>query len=155
MASARLIPIGLWLVLLLAAPLKAAGPDMAIVLTTDDPERVVACLPLQAGAPFHLDYINSIYRQPVRETFVYEPGEGLFIIQVETPSPGVFEYLGLIPEEPGKAFLQRRLGPIRLLSSDYQNHRLTAGKTGLDLKGLVPGGRPLILRVLADRPPCP
>ena len=39
-----------------------------------------------------------------------------------------------------------------LLSTDYKNHRLTVGSTVLPLKGLVPNGRTLILRVLAERP---
>jgi hypothetical protein len=113
------------------------------------------CLPLQSGEPFHLDYINSIYLQPVRESFVYEQGEGLFIIQVETPSVGVFEYLGLIPDEPGKARLRRKLGEIRLLSSDYRDHRLIASGTDVRLKGLGPDGLVLILKVLTDRRSCP
>jgi hypothetical protein len=148
----RLGRAGLLLVVLLAWPLTvAAGPDAWLSLTTDEPERGLACLPLKAGEPFTLEFINSIYLAPVRESYVYEPPEGVFTILVETPHPGVFEYLGLIPEEPGKARLRRKLGDIRLLSSDYQNHRLTVGGTGLRLKGLVPDGQPIILRVLTDR----
>ncbi|MBE0558412.1 MAG: hypothetical protein IH628_14380 [Proteobacteria bacterium] len=143
--------IGLWLILLAARPLTAAGPDAVIVLTTGEPEKIVASLPLEAGAPFHLDYINSIYLQPVRETFVYEPKEGLFVIAVETPSAGVFVYLDLVPQEPGKARLRRKLEEIRLLSTDYRNHRLTVGATVLPLKGLAPDGLTLILRVLPGR----
>jgi hypothetical protein len=156
MSAARFARIILWLFLLLAWPMAAAaGPDAWLVLATDGPEKVVACLPLQAGEPFHLDYINSIYLQPVRESFVYEQGEGLFIIQVETPSVGVFEYLGLIPDEPGKARLRRKLGDIRLLSSDYRTHRLTVSGTDIRLKGLGPDGLPMILKVLTDRRSCP
>lgn len=156
MSAARFARIELWLFLLLAGPMTAAaGPDAWLVLTTDGSEKVVACLPLQAGVPFHLNYINSIYLQSVRESFVYEQGEGLFIIQAETPSVGVFEYLGLIPDEPGKARLRRKLGDIRLLSSDYQTHRLTVSGTGLRLKGLGFDGLPLILKVLTDRRSCP
>ena len=144
------------MMLLLAGPVTAAaGPDAWLVLATDGSEKVVACLPLQSGEPFHLEYINSIYLQPVRESFVVEQGEGLFIIRVETPSVGVFEYLGLIPDEPGKARLRRKLGDIRLLSSDYRTHRLTVSGTDIRLKGLGLGGRPLILRVLTDRRSCP
>jgi hypothetical protein len=155
-SAARFACIGLWLFLLLAGPVTAAaGPDAWLVIATDRPEKVVACLPLQAGEPFHLEYINSIYLQPVRESYVYEQGEGLFIIQVETPSVGVFEYLGLIPDEPGKARLRRKLGDIRLLSSDYRTHRLTVSGTGLRLKGLGSDGLPLILKVINDRRSCP
>jgi hypothetical protein len=154
--AALLACIVLWLFLLLAGPVNAASwPDAWLILSTDKPEKVVACLPLQVGEPFHLDYINSIYLQPVRESFVYERGEGLFIIQVETPSVGVFEYLGLIPDEPGKTRLRRKLGDIRLLSSDYRTHRLTVSGREIRLKGLGPDGLPLILRICTDRRSCP
>jgi hypothetical protein len=156
MSAARFARIGLRLFFLLAGPVTvAAGQDAWLILATERPERVVACLPLQSGEPFHLDYINSIYLQPVRESFVYEQGEGFFIIQVETPSVGVFEYLGLITDEPGKARLRRKLGEIRLLSSDYHTHRLTVSGEALSLKGLSHGGLPLILKVLDDRRSCP
>lgn len=155
-SSTRFACIALWLCLLRAGSLAAAaGPDAWLTLSIDGSEKAVACLPLQSGAPFHLEYINSIYLQPVRESFVYEPREGLFIIRVETPSVGVFEYLGLIPDEPGKARLRRKLGEIRLLSSDYHTHRLTVNGTEVRLKGLGSDGRPLILRVLTDRRSCP
>jgi hypothetical protein len=156
MFFARLVCIGLWLFLLHAGPVTAdPGTDAWLVLATEGPEKVVACLPLQSGEPFHLEYINSIYLQPVRESFVYERGEGLFIIRVETPSVGVFEYLGLIPDEPGKTRLRRKLGDIRLLSSDYRTHRLTVSGRELRLKGLGPDGLPLILRIYTDRRSCP
>jgi hypothetical protein len=156
MSAARFTCIGLGLFLLLAGPVTAAaGPDAWLVLATDGSEKAVACLPLQSGEPFYLDYINSIYLQPVRESYVYQKGEGLFIIRVETPSVGVFEYLGLIPDEPGKARLRLKLGDIRLLSSDYQTHRLTVSGTDIRLKGLATDGLPLVLRVLTDRRSCP
>ena len=139
--------IGSGLVILTTLPLIAAGPDGLLLLTTGEPERIVASLPVKAGEPFHLDYINSIYRQPVRETFLYEPLEGLFVVAVETPSAGVFAYLDLVPDEPGKARLRRKLGEVRLLSTDYRDHRLTVGGQVLPLKGLAPDGRSLILRV--------
>jgi hypothetical protein len=156
MAVARFVRIGLSLLLLLAGPVKASGgPDAWLALAIDGSEKAVACLPLQAGVPFYLDYINSLYLQPVRESFVYERGEGLFIIQVETPSVGVFEYLGLIPDEPGRVRMRRKLGEIRLLSSDYRNHQLTMSEMDFPLKGLGPDGRPMILKVVTDRRSCP
>jgi hypothetical protein len=156
MSAAHFAFIGLWLLLLSAGPVNAAaGMDIWIVLATERPEKTIACVPLQAGEPFHLDYINSIYQEPVRESFVYEEGEGLFIIQVETPSVGVFEYLGLIPEEPGKARLRLKLEEIRLLSSDYRTHRLRVSGLNLRLRGFGRDGLPLILRVLTDRRSCP
>lgn len=144
----RTVHIGLWLALV-AWPLtgRAAGPEAWLVLSGGEPEGVLACLPLEAGTPFHLEFVNSLYGVPVRETFVYQAGEGLFVIQVESPSAAVFEYYGLIFEKPGTARLRRSLGEIRLRSIDYRNHRLTAGDKNLALKGVVPDGEIVIVRV--------
>ena len=154
----RTVPIGLCLALV-AWPLTgwAAGPAAWLVLSGDEPERVLACLPLEAGTPFDLEFVNSIYLAPVRETFVYQVREGLFVIRVESPSAAVFEYYGLTPEKPGTARLRRRLGEIRLRSMDYRNHRLTVGDKSLALKGIVHDGEMLIIRVQPDASggPCP
>jgi len=139
-----------WLV---AWPLttQAERPDACLILSAVEPERTLASLPLEPEIPFSLEFINSIYLAPVRETFLYQPGEGLFIIRVESPSEAVFEYYGLTPQRPGSAELKRRLGDVRLLSHDYQNHRLVLGDKTLRLKGLVPDGDPLIMRVRAGK----
>lgn len=155
MSVVRFVCIGLWLFLSAGLVNAAVGPAIWLVLATEKPERPIICLPLQAGEPFHLDYINSIYREPVRESFVYDHREGLFIIQVETPSVGVFEYLGLIPDEPGKARLRRKMEDIRLLSADYRTHRLTVKGTSLRLRGFGRDGLPLILKIVTDRRSCP
>lgn len=154
----RTVPIGLWLALVVWPSTGwAAGPDAWLVLSGDEPERVLACLPLGAGTPFYLEFVNSLYRVPVRETFVYQAGEGLFIIRVESPSAAVFEYYGLIAEKPGTARLRRSLDEIRLRSMDYRNHRLTVGDKKLALKGVVADGQMLIIRVQpgASGGPCP
>ena len=154
----RIVHIGLWLALG-AWPLMgwAAGPDAWLVLSGDEPERVLACLPLEAGTPFYLEFVNSIYLAPVRETFLYQAGEGLFVIRVDSPSTAVFEYYGLIPEKPGTARLRRSLGEIRLRSMDYRNHRLTVGDKSLALKGVVADGERLIIRAQSSTScgPCP
>lgn len=129
----------------------AAKPAASIVLCGLNPERAVACLDLEPGAPFHLDFINSIYRVPVREIFTFEPGKGVFLISVESPSAAVFEYYELVPPASGKLSLRRGVGDIRVLSSDYKDHRLTAGDRTLRLKGLVPDGEPLLVRVREGR----
>jgi hypothetical protein len=123
---------------------------MCLVVLAESPEREVAALPLGRETAIHLDFINSIYLAPVRETFVYDPAEGLCLTQIETPSAGVFEYYGLVPDPSGRIRMQRRLGPIRLLSHDYQNHWLTVGERRLHLKGLVEDGRPLVLTVRTE-----
>jgi hypothetical protein len=125
----------------------AASPADQLVISAGEPEAVLLCLPLEQGASFHLDFINSIYLAPVRETFVYEPSVGISIIMVESPSAGVFEYYGLVPDKPGVAFLRRPVGEMRIRSHDYENHRLTIGDRSVRFKGLVVDGEPLTIKI--------
>ncbi len=144
--------ISAFLLILPAARGEAAGASSWLTLTAEDSIKPLACLPVGPGEAIVLDYVNSIYRAPVRETLVFSPGEGLVTTQVETPHAGVFEYLGLIPDEPGRARLRRKLGnEIRLLSSDYESHRITIGGAALPLTGLVPDGRPIVLGIRAEK----
>jgi hypothetical protein len=124
-----------------------AWPCTYLTVSGGEPERVLGCLPLEKGVLFHLEFMNSIYLAPVRETFVYEPSEGICLVKVESPSAGVFEYYRLIPDGPGTALLHRPVGEFRLRSHDYEHHRLTVGEKSLRLKGLVPDGEPLVVRV--------
>jgi hypothetical protein len=125
----------------------AAWPGTYLAVSGGQPERVLACLPLETEPPFHLEFINSMYLAPVRETFVYVPAEGMCLVKVESPSAGVFEYYGLEPDGSGIARLHRPVREIRLRSHDYENHRLSAGEKSLRLKGLVPDGEPLLVSV--------
>ncbi len=113
--------------------------------------RELACLPIRAGEEFDLQFINSIYKAPVKETMTYRPGEGIVLIRVESPSAGVFEYYGLPTDGSGQARLHRTVGEFRVRSYDYEHHRLSAGKKSIRLKGLVPDGEPLIVRVAPGR----
>ncbi len=130
--------------------LLAAGvvlPDAQLEISGGEPGKILACIPLEAGTLIHFEFINSIYLAPVRETFVYEAGKGISIIRVESPSAGVFEYYGLVPDAPGIAFLRRAIGEIRIRSHDYENHRLTVGDKSIRFKGLVADGEPLTIYV--------
>jgi hypothetical protein len=113
----------------------------------EKPETLLARLPVEPGVPFTLEFINSIYLAPVRETLVYEPSEGIFIVMVESPSDGVFEYYGIEPDGSGKAIMHRKVGDIKLRSHDYANHYITSGGRALKLKGLVPDGEPVMVKV--------
>lgn len=124
-----------------------ARPAAYVTVSGGEPERVLACLPLEPRTAFHLEFINSIYGALVRETFEYEPVHGVSLVKVESPSAGVFEYYGLEPDGSGTAKLHRPAGEIRLRSHDYEHHRLTAGENSIRLKGLVPDGEPLSVSV--------
>lgn len=122
-----------------------------LALFAGEPLRRAACLPVRAGERFQLEFINSIYGAPVREVFVYEPGPGIVLVRVESPSPGVFEYYGLTPEAggngSGSASLRRVIGEIRLRSHDYGHHLVRLGKRSIRLKGLVADGAAAVIRV--------
>jgi hypothetical protein len=134
---------------------QAAGAKAAqLVILSEEPGKVLTCLPLKAGEPFYFEFVNSIYLAPVRETLVYMEGEGVFIVKVESPSAGVFEYYGLEPDGTGRADLHRKVGEIRIRSHNYENHRLSAGGRSLRLKEIAVGGEPLIIEVRACERGC-
>jgi hypothetical protein len=140
--------ISLTLAILIVALGGCAGKQVACLeVMGEEPERVLTRLPVETGVPFSLEFINSIYLAPVRETLVYEPPGGISIVMVESPSDGVFEYYGLEPDGTGKALMHRRVGDFKLRSHDYTNHRLTVAGQAIHLKGLVPNGEPISVRV--------
>ena len=126
---------------------SAADAPSRLAVRAGETQEELACLPFQPGEEFHLLFINSIYLAPVKETMTYTVEEGIVVIRVESPSAGVFEYYGLPGDGSGKAALNRRIGEIRIRSSDYASHRLIAGGKTLDLKGLVADGDPLVVTV--------
>lgn len=140
--------ISLTLAILIVALGGCAGNQVACLeFSGEEPERVLTRLPVEPGVPFSLEFINSIYLAPVRETLVYEPPGGISIVMVESPSDGVFEYYGLEPDGTGKALMHRRVGDFKLRSHDYTNHRLTVAGQAIYLKGLVPNGEPISVKV--------
>jgi hypothetical protein len=144
-----------FLVILVAAAWVPAAADassaVCLVISQDDPRKEIKRLPVEPGVEFHLEFINSIYRAPVRETMVYEPGQGIALTKVESPSAGVFEYYGLTTGKgqngSGVLPIRRVVGEIRLRSHNYEHHRLVVGGRIVRLKGLVRDGEPLIIKI--------
>ncbi len=132
----------------------AGSPALQLVVLSDEPRKVLACMPLEAGAPFDLEFINSIYLAPVKETLVYTEGKGIAIVKVESPSAGVFEYYGLESDHTGVVRLHRSVGEIRIRSHSYENHRLTSGGRTLLFKEIADGGRLLVVEVWAHDRSC-
>ena len=147
MATAR---TGICIAILSLIWLTGIAAGACLEISADDREKALVRLPVKAGAVVHLDFINSIYLAPVKETFLYEPRKGFFIIGVASPSAGVFEYYRLETDSPGSARLYRHVGSIRLRSHNYENHTLTVGANIIRLKGLVPDGDPLTITVKDD-----
>lgn len=137
--------------LLVLCPLSARAAGLCVIVTSGEPEKVLAAMPLEAGREFSLKFVNSIYLAPVEETYVYDPVEGISTVRVESQSAGVFEYYGLQTDGTGIASVHHKAREIRIRSADYANHVLTVAGTALRLKGLVPDGSPLTVNV----GPCP
>jgi len=127
--------------------LTATATAACLVVSAGDGGRPLVSLPVEDGCIVRLDFINSIYLAPVRETFLHETGRGLSIIRVESPSAGVFEYYRIETGGP-LAELYRNVGSIRLKSHDYKNHTVTVGERVLRLEDFAAGGDPLTISVL-------
>ncbi len=127
---------------------RPAWPGACVALAAEEPERVLYSLPIEAGATFHLEFLNSIYLARVRESFTFNPEGGISLIRVESPSYGVFEYYALTPDKPGIANLFRPIGEIRLLSHNYENHMLIIGDKQIHLREFAGNGKPLIIRIV-------
>jgi hypothetical protein len=127
--------------------LAAGTPQRQLVVLGAETKEVRACLPLQEGETFYLEFVNSVYLAPVRESLVYSGGEGIYAVGVESPSAGVFEYYGIEPDGSGRASLHRKVGEIKLRSMSYENHRLSAGGRILRLKDIAAPGEPLVVEV--------
>jgi hypothetical protein len=121
-----------------------------LVIFGGESKEVLALLPLNSREPFTLEFINSIYHAPVRETLTWESSGDLYIVMVESPSEAVFQYYGLEPDPSGRVLLHRKIEEVRLRSSDYTNHRISSGKGILNLKGIVPDGESANLSVRFD-----
>jgi hypothetical protein len=145
----KTVRVGFVLILsfLVQAVVVAATTTYLMILDSDS-GRVLACLPLEAGAPFHFDFINSIYLAPVRETFVYTETGGISLVKVESASAGVFEYYGLPTDGTGVAVFKRKVGDtIRIRSLNYENHRLSAGGKSVRFRDFASDGHPLTIKV--------
>ena len=129
---------------------QAAWPAMYLALIGEKSDRALVRLPVEAGMVFHLEFINSIYLVNVRESFTCHAITGISLVSVESPSPSVFEYYDLVPQKPGKAYLSRSVGEIRLLSHDYKNHLLIVGDRTIHLQEYVPNGKSLIIRMIVE-----
>jgi hypothetical protein len=143
----RPVSIGICLALtILFVAGRSGWPATQLVISSVERQVTIACLPLAEGSDFSLEFINSIYLTPVRETYRSEP-PGIAIVKVESPSAGVFEYYGLETDGTGVATLHRTTPEIRIRSHDYKNHLLIAGDRRVYLKELIPDGEAAIIRV--------
>ncbi len=132
-----------------AALLSMAGATGAACLNVARGEeaKTVFSVPVKNGAALYLDFVNSVDLAPVRETYQYRAGEGLWMIKVESPSAGVFEYYRIEPGPDNSAALLRHVGTISLRNHDYWNHVLTVDGKIIPLRGLAMPGELVTIAV--------
>ncbi|MBI5522056.1 MAG: hypothetical protein HY910_05450 [Desulfarculus sp.] len=125
----------------------AAGRDAVLHVWTLEPASLLWEVALPGDGRFCLGHVNSIYEAPVRECFQARPGGGCWLVEVQSPSPAVFEYYGLEPPVTGRAVLRRPLGDFQVRSHDYSRHHLTVGDRTLRLDQLAQPGQALVFKV--------
>jgi hypothetical protein len=135
--------------LVLSLFLGGIGYYVAPVLEVwgENPPNLLRLYKLFPRKAFCLEYINSIYGARVREVFSYIPGKGLYLVEVESSSPAVFEYYGLDGGRGGKKRLCRPMRPFTLRSMDYSHHRLIIHGKAISLQGLVKPGETLQIKI--------
>lgn len=125
----------------------AAGQDAVLQVWGLEPARLLLEVDLPNGERFCLGHVNSIYEAPVRECFQAGAGGGIHLVEVESPSPAVFEYYGMEPPATGRATLRRPLGEFQVRSHDYSRHHLAVGDWTLRLDQLAQPGQALVFKV--------
>ena len=127
--------------------IQSASAETHLAVWTGEPKRMVTSFPIQPGETFSIRFINSIYLAPAIETFIYEPGRGISLVKVQSPSAGVFEYYGLVPDHSGTALVRVNIPEIRLRSHDYVNHQIAIGDRVFSFNGLIKDGDLVVIRI--------
>ncbi|MBI4799124.1 MAG: hypothetical protein HY794_10395 [Desulfarculus sp.] len=140
----------LWFCPLGSCPVAmAAGQAPALEIWGLQPTRLLLRVALPSQGRFCLGHVNSIYEAPVRECFQARPEGGCWLVEVESPSPAVFEYYGLEPPATGRGVLRRPLGDFQLRSHDYARHHLAVGDRIIRLDQVARPGQALVFKVAA------
>jgi hypothetical protein len=134
----------------LAAVATAAaglGSGDPAVVVSDQRGRELAAVRLPASGRFALQYVHSVYRAEVTETFAASGGAGFRLVAVASPSEAVLDYYEL----DGRRLAEHgwlRLEPAR--SPSLETLPLVATEVGR--RTLVVGGRRLALYELGQVP---
>jgi hypothetical protein len=139
--------LGIILILFLFPGGRGDKRNPVLEIWGGDPPHLLRACTLDPGEPFYLEHVNSIYGARVREYFSYIPGNGLYLVNVESASPAVFEYYGLAGNRrEGKRLLRPREA-FTLRSMDYSRHQLTIRGKAIPLQGLVAPGEELHMKI--------
>ena len=91
--AAVLVVAGLGVVAVVAGAAGLGRDDPAVVVA-DERGRQVSRVPLPASGRFALQYVHSVYRAQVTETFA-AAGDGFRLVAVASPSEAVLDYYEL------------------------------------------------------------
>jgi hypothetical protein len=80
-------------VAVVVAGVAGLGRDGPAVVVADERGRQVASVPLPPSRRFALQYVHSVYRAQVTETFA-ATGDGFRLVAVASPSEAVLDYYG-------------------------------------------------------------
>ena len=151
--TAVLVAVLVGLVAVLLAGVAGLGRDGPAVVVADERGRRVASVPLPASGRFALQYVHSVYRAQVTETFA-ATGDGFRLVAVASPSEAVLDYYELEGRR-GRDGGWRRLEPdasprlhaLPLLATEVGRRTLVVEDRRLPL--FEPGGAParLVLSV--------
>jgi hypothetical protein len=72
-----------------------AGDRGPAVVVADERGRQVASVRLPASGRFALEYVHSVYRAEVAESFALAGGDGFRLVEVASPSEAVLDYYEL------------------------------------------------------------
>jgi hypothetical protein len=122
-----------------AAGVAGPGRDEPAVVVADERGRRVASVPLPPSGRFALQYVHSVYRARVTETFA-AAGDGFRLVAVASPSEAVLDYYELEGRRRAEGGW-RRLEPAASPRLD----RLPLVATELGRRTLVVDGRRLPL----------
>ena len=139
MKPARLLVLGA----LGAAALAAAAlwPVPVLIVTAAPPSRVLVRMPLRGPVEVRLEYVHSVERTPVVETYRADP-RGLRLVQMEFAAQGAgLPSTGFVRE--GNRFVLRTDQPLTVLPvrvSGVGRQRLRVGPDAFDLLAVTGEG---------------
>jgi hypothetical protein len=141
-----------------APPAPPARPAAAVSVDDVTGGRPLAVLPLDDGAPLHLRYVHSVYRQPATEEFAVRP-DGLYLVRLASPSAAVLEYYArpeaVTPAERGfeiRLARPERFPSLSVLASEVGERTVVYAGRELPLHRLAGPGHRVSLSLTAGSP---
>jgi hypothetical protein len=140
-------------VAVVVAGVAGLGRDGPAVVVADERGRQVASVPLPPSRRFALQYVHSVYRAQVTETFA-ATGDGFRLVAVASPSEAVLDYYELEGRRRADGGWRRlepaatpRLATLPLIATELGRRTLVVGGRRLPLFEAGQGPTRLVLTV--------